>query len=112
MTKANEVSQIDLLERDVLVLFEEARRLRSENEALRKQLKMKGEQAIKNTEKAEKIELGFYIKCQRQAREMTRREFANLVRVSTPTISNYERGQGNLYKMNEVVERIRGLKRV
>lgn len=118
MVKANEIPKVDLLERDVTILFYEARRLRAENEALKvendelKKALADAENAeIKSyLEKEERNELAYFIKSQRQAREMNKRQFAKLLAISIPTLSNYERGHGDLKNIHKAVEKIRGLK--
>lgn len=108
---ANETPQIDLLERDVLILFEEVRRLRSENNYL-KTVNGKLKKHIEESEKEEKEELSFYITNQRKALKMSRDDLGRKSGMSGDTIKNIEEGKGNLIKMREIVNVIQKLKGV
>jgi DNA-binding transcriptional regulator YiaG len=107
--KANEVSQAELLERDVKIQFDEIRRLRAivdelreENEKLHERLK--GEDQVKKDEIAE------YIRNQRLARKLSFGGFARLLGTNGTTIQNYEKSKGKLENMQVLVLKIRELK--
>jgi DNA-binding transcriptional regulator YiaG len=128
--KANETPRIDLLERDLKIMFDEVRRIREENEKLKggnvsDKLKLENEKLrakvkyltdeLSHYKDAadfeEKEELAFYIKSQREAMKMSVIEFARLLKLTDTTIRNYEKGKGKLERMQELVIQIRKVRR-
>jgi DNA-binding transcriptional regulator YiaG len=114
--KANEVPRIELLERDVKILFDEVRRLQKENESLKNKIELLEAQKaelkarLKPYEDAEKEELGFYIQSQRKALKMSVTAFSRALGISTQTLQNYEKGKGNLDNMREIVKKIKEMR--
>lgn len=112
--KANEIPRLELLERDVLVLFKEVRRLRAENERLIEQnslLATENKSLKEGIPFSEKEELGYYIKSQRMALGLKQVEAAALFHVTPQTLSNYECGKGSLENMKGLVKTIRKIRR-
>lgn len=106
MTKANEVSRVDLLQRDVEIQFFEIRRLRAEND----ELKLELEYYKANAPDAKK-EIAYYIQAQRTARKLSADKFARLLDTNATTIRNYERAEGRLDLMQSLVRKIQKLGR-
>lgn len=118
MLKANETPNNELLLRDVSIQFYEIKRLREENEQLKRQLRRYelAERQYeldekKRQEQDEKDELAYYIKAQREARKLSINAFAKLLGTGATRIWNYEKGKGDLKHMHEIVERIQNLRR-
>ena len=109
--RANETSQVDLLQRDVGILLKEVRELRTENDRLKEQNERLKDR-INGNEQAEKDELAFYISSQREGRGFSLNHFARLLKSNSTTLRNYEKGKGNLNAMRDMAERIRKLGRV
>lgn len=122
--KANEVSQVELLERDVKIQFEELRVLRAEN----KRLKEENEQykhdlfyskkqvtelknRIEESEQEEKLEIGEYLLFQREALGYSYRQFGKAIGVNFASVMNYEKGKGNLKNMRQAVENLKEFRR-
>jgi DNA-binding transcriptional regulator YiaG len=122
--KANEVSQAELLERDVKIQFDEIRLLRAEN----KRLKEENEQLerdlfyskrrvvelkryIEESEEEEKGELAEYLIFQREALGYSYRQFGKAIGVSFSALMNYEKGKGNLKNMRKAVENLKEFRR-
>lgn len=127
---ANEVPQVELLERDIGIMLTEVRRIREENERLDKlnkklaeenrKLKNGGElRAVKEelhrlkkaAENAEKEDLAFYIKNQREAMGISRGEMSRRLNMVDQTLANYEKGKGSIEGMNAVIDAIREMRR-
>jgi DNA-binding transcriptional regulator YiaG len=118
--KANEVSQAELLERDVKILFDENRRLRAENEKLGKENELlehdlyytkrrvtELKNYIDDMENDEKQELAEYLTHQRAALGFTYRQFAKVIGVNHASVPNYECGKGTLKNMRKAVDNLK-----
>lgn len=133
---ANLTPNIDLLQKDVLILFQEVRRLRTENENLKKTAKNTlvcpecgasmvekkpehykcpkcGAHAKQITifDNDERGELAYYIKNQRIAMGLTIPALARLLGISRDTLYNYENGKGRVDNMDRIAHLLRDLRR-
>lgn len=120
--KANETSREELLTRDVYIQFEEIRRVRKENEELKKQIKQyqrdfanlsglvgryKNKIAILESSDESAEEIGFYIKKQRESLGYSSRAFAKILGISQPTLLSYENARGSLPNAIKLADKIR-----
>jgi hypothetical protein len=110
--RANETGRIELLERDVLIQFNEIRELRATIEALQLENMNLAKQVTKykqqdEDENGSAEEIGFYIKNQRLALGLSYNQLGRLLGYSGATINNYANGKGNLYKARAFAEKLR-----
>jgi DNA-binding transcriptional regulator YiaG len=115
--KANEVSQAELLERDVKIQFDEIRRLRAENEQLKHDLyyttrrNTELKNYIEEIESAEKEEIADYLSLQREALGFSYRQFAKVIGIDHSSVPNYEKGKGTLKNMRKAVENLKAYRK-
>ena len=117
---ANETSREELLIRDVKILFDENRRLKLDNDVLKKQnLSLTKQLAqyknmigkVKEEDKEEFEEIGFYIQSQRKSMKLSYGAMARLFDRSATTIENYEKCRGSFKNAKEFAEQIREFRR-
>lgn len=132
----NEIDRVTLLERDLYIQFRETNRLRRELEKvmgcpecgdvmteLRENVygclscRIVAEQTtifspmdeVVGRKKSYRNEFGFYIKSQRVQMGYSQKEFSELIGVSAPTLSEWERGKHKPQREHAVVSKIKGL---